>query len=560
MTSDVLKPSSRFPRAVSTRLYLLLLVAGVVVPLLAFAAYLMTSYAANEQARFEREAARLARQVALVVDGELARFVAKLQGLAASSALARGDLAEFHAEATRLVEGRDELIVLRELDERQLVNTERPLGEPLPPAVPLSESELGDFAAGRSVISNVYASPLSGEFRVAVAVPIPRGEAPPYALAITFPTESIHTALLPAVPPGWLIGVGDRVGTIVTRSEQHQEFTGRQGLPAYLEQAIGRSGTFTSTNFYGEQVLAGYYRSPLSDWLFGANIPEQVVEAPLWRSLLALASLGTAALMLSGLLAYYFGTVFTSATSGLAERAARLGAGQPVPPLSSRIKEFVFVGDALAQAAASIEERSRERDKSEAQRQLLINELNHRVKNTLAIVKSISVQTLRGATSLDEAREALTSRLIALANAHDILTRESWEGANLQDIVSGVRGLYGGPDRLVAEGPAAWLSPRLSLSLALALHELATNASKYGGLSVEGGTVALTWEISNSTQPPELTMRWVERGGPPVEPPVRQGFGTRLIERSLSADIGGTVEVNYDPLGLTCTIQAPLRQ
>jgi two-component sensor histidine kinase len=545
-------------RRFSTQTYLFGLVAAAVIPVLAFAAFLLIRYAVTERARFESDAAQIARQVALVVDGELEGLVALLTGLATSSALAINDLAQFHVEANRLVDGRDEIVVLRDLGSGQLLNTRRPFGTPLPPAVRLSPADQAAFAAGRPVLSEVYVSPLTGELRIAVAIPIVRDGAPVYVLAITVPTLRIRDALLPAVPPGWIVGVGDRNGTYVTRSARHEEATGKPGLPEYLAKAVDRSGTFTSSNRDGVALLAGYYRSEFSGWLFGANIPQETAEAPLWQSLTVLATLGTAALTLSALLAYLFGMGFTAATTGLARRAAALGEGHPVPPMPSRVAEFALVGDALASAAAAVEERARERQRTSEQLRVLINELNHRVKNMLATVQSIALHTLRGPVSMEEARKALTDRLIALAKVHDVLTHESWEGAELHDVIASVTSPHAGGNRFVISGPPVWLTPALSLSLALALHELVTNAVKYGALSAEGGSVTISWEVTDPFGVSWLMLRWAERGGPPVRTPTRQGFGSRLIERSLSAE-SGTATIDYAAEGLVCLMDTPLR-
>ncbi len=321
----------------------------------------------------------------------------------------------------------------------------------------------------------------------------------------------------------------------------------------YLAKAVGRSGTFSAANFEGVTLLAGYVRSDLSDWLIAANIPQSVVEAPLWRSLAWLAALGAAALALSGFIAFLLGRSFTSATQRLARHAVALGEGRPVPPLVSRLSEFALVGDALANAAVQIEERAQERERHEQRRRLLVDELNHRVKNTLATVQSIAQQTLRGDIAPAEARNALTGRLIALARAHDVLTEESWEGAELHDVVAGAVSAHGGPDRFVVTGAPLWLPPALSLSLSLVLHELATNATKYGALSAEGGTVAIDWKITGRADALRLTLRWTERGGPPVMPPARHGFGSRLIQASF-ASAAGTTTVDYAPGGLVCII------
>src|SRR5262249_13194556 len=159
-----------------------------------------------------------------------------------------------------------------------------------------------------SLVSNVYLSPLSGEPRIAVALPVPGEGSPTHVLAITVPTTRVRDALVPAVPVGWIATVADRNGTVVTRSALHEEVSGKPGRPDFLAQATGRAGTFSSTAFEGTRVLAGYQRSDFSEWLIGANIPEAIVAAPLWRSMLALGLMGAGAIALSALAAYLFGT------------------------------------------------------------------------------------------------------------------------------------------------------------------------------------------------------------------------------------------------------------
>jgi PAS domain S-box-containing protein len=200
------------------------------------------------------------------------------------------------------------------------------------------------------------------------------------------------------------------------------------------------------------------------------------------------------------------------------------------------------------------------RKRAEEHQKLLINELNHRVKNTLASVQSITVQTLRTAATADSAKEALEGRLLALSRAHDVLTRENWEGAGLREIISQAAEPYSssGKDRLHVEGPEVRLSPRMALALAMALQELATNAVKYGGLSNLIGQVQITWKVDQKDGQPCLHLEWAEKGGPPVQVPKRRGFGTRLIERSLAHDLGGTAQISFEPDGLRCTVHAPL--
>jgi PAS domain S-box-containing protein len=200
-----------------------------------------------------------------------------------------------------------------------------------------------------------------------------------------------------------------------------------------------------------------------------------------------------------------------------------------------------------------------DRKQADEHRTLLINELNHRVKNTLATVQSIATQTLRNTESPAAAREAIEGRLIALSRAHNVLTRENWEGAGLTEIVEQGIAPYmsGGEDRIRVSGQNVRLPPRMALAFAMMLQELATNAVKYGALSGPAGHVALSWEVQ-AADPPRLLLRWEESGGPPVEAPTRRGFGTRLVERSLAQELGGTVEIAFAPAGIVCSVDAPL--
>jgi PAS domain S-box-containing protein len=199
-----------------------------------------------------------------------------------------------------------------------------------------------------------------------------------------------------------------------------------------------------------------------------------------------------------------------------------------------------------------------ERCQAEQHRELLINELNHRVKNTLATVQSVAAQTLRNGAV--DVRETLDARLIALSDAHNLLTRENWEATTLGDLVEIALRPYRADreDRFEAAGPRIRLSPKTALAIAMGLHELTTNAIKYGALANDTGHVAIRWETAASPQGPRLRIQWAESGGPPVAPPRRKGFGSRLIERGLAAELDGQVELTFPTSGVICTIDAPL--
>jgi PAS domain S-box-containing protein len=238
------------------------------------------------------------------------------------------------------------------------------------------------------------------------------------------------------------------------------------------------------------------------------------------------------------------------------EELSGMEGGQPRVMLSTKTPMRDPDGhvDGLVGVSVEITERKR----TEQRLRLMVDELNHRVKNTLATVQSIAMQTLRGGDPA--VRQVLEARLLALAAAHDVLTRMNWEGAELDDVVAGALAPHGGRDsgRFHVSGPPVRLQPRAALALAMGLHELATNALKYGAFSpgAADGWVDLRWAKSGD----RIRLVWSEHGGPPVTLPSRRGFGTRLVERSLAQDLGGTVEIIYGPEGVTCVVEAPLAE
>lgn len=197
-----------------------------------------------------------------------------------------------------------------------------------------------------------------------------------------------------------------------------------------------------------------------------------------------------------------------------------------------------------------------ERKQAEARQELLTHELEHRIKNILAMVAAISTQTLRN-TDIDTGREALSARLNALAAAHDILTRTRWTNAVLSEVVSSAT-VSLPVERITISGPRVALEPKMALSLALAINELGTNALKYGALSNDDGRIDIRWSIEDGSAGLELLWIWAEHDGPAVAEPTRRGFGRFLIERVLASDFRGTVQLQYRPEGLFCTLRAPL--
>jgi PAS domain S-box-containing protein len=202
------------------------------------------------------------------------------------------------------------------------------------------------------------------------------------------------------------------------------------------------------------------------------------------------------------------------------------------------------------------------RKRAEERQALLVNELNHRVKNMIAVVQSLASQTILSANAANEDfGAAFSARLRALASAHDLLTRGGWEGATLADVISGVLAPFsasGRPQAVVARGPEVRLSPNAAVTLSLAFHELATNATKYGALATAHGRIDIAWRFDASSGPEVLEVDWIETGGPAVTEPQRRGFGSRLVERALAREFDGTAQIRFPRTGVECRMRLKL--
>jgi two-component system CheB/CheR fusion protein len=202
-----------------------------------------------------------------------------------------------------------------------------------------------------------------------------------------------------------------------------------------------------------------------------------------------------------------------------------------------------------------------DRKRAEQERELLARELSHRVKNTLAVVQALAMQTNGRIRSIEAYREAFVGRLQGLARAHSLLLDANWRSAELKTLVEQAIAAYrvDHPEVIEVEGEPVTITPKQGLGLSLVLHELGTNAAKYGALSNSEGGVRVSWDVENDDQSRRVRLKWYERGGPRVEPPDEKGFGMQLIERAAASELEGQVELKHAPEGLTCELVFPLQ-
>jgi two-component sensor histidine kinase len=498
-------------RSLSLRFRLVLLVAGTMLPLIIFsAAIVYLNYKADRKTAADR-VLEVTRGMMLAVDRELQGIVAALQVLALSEPLRDGDLAGFRRQAeTYLSQQRPGSNLVLSDRTKQIINLRVPPGELLPILVD-TETVGAVYDTARPAISNLRTGPVLRRLIVTVHVPVIHDGRVVYSLSINPTLDTFSEIIQQQRPPeDWVISVFDRAGVNVARTPNPGRFVGTKASPSLYPQLLSKNeGVIETTSLEGTPLLTAFSRSPSSGWSVAAGIPRNALTQPLWRSVATTIAIGLFLLLL--------GLAFAVR---MATRIAR----------------------------------------AEALRELLINELNHRVKNTLTTVQSIAARTLRGSTHA-EAVKTLESRLIALSRTHNVLSETNWESADLDGIAAGALEPYASrkSSRVDISGPSVQLRPRAALTIAMVLHELATNAIKYGALASPSGRVSLTWGVVNGASEPRLQLIWREDGGPIVEPPQRKGFGSSLIEAGIAHEFNGTATLSFNPSGVVCTMEFPLK-
>jgi two-component sensor histidine kinase len=489
---------------------LALLVAGTTLPLILFAAVLVFNDYEQDRKDASQRVLETVRSIRLVLDAEIQRMTGGLQVLALTNTLRSGDFANFHRIATGFLDqyGRDGVVLVSDREGRQLFSSVTTDTASLPPR---NNREIVEkvFATRTPQYSNLFTGAVKKRLIVTVEVPVLRDGEVTYDISFSPPIE-IFQAIIEKQRPNvdWTISIFDGDGINFARVPNPQETIGKRASPSlYAEMFRKPEATLQTISLEGVPLITSFARSSITGWTVAAGIAESSLVGPLWRNL-AIASVVGGLLLLTGL------------------------------AFAVRMATTIARGEML--------------------HDLLIEELNHRVKNTLAILQAIAVQTFRSASKAE--REKFEGRLGALAEAHNLLSQEKWQGSELQDVVRRVMQPYllNNPERMRMFGPKVPLSPRLAVVLSMIVHEIATNAAKYGALSNDTGTIALDWEVITETGKPKLRLVWTEAGGPPVTAPVQRGFGSRLIERSARDQLGGEATVDFLPRGVVYTVACSL--
>jgi two-component sensor histidine kinase len=532
---------------------LVLMALSLVVPAVILMVLLTLAAFRESQQRYEQQLIATTRALGVAADRQIAQGQAILQALAVSPALRDGDLAAFDQQARQALPGPTNWVLLA--DERgQRVNTRAPRGAVLPPGNFAPEVWEG-LRAGRTVVSNLTTGPVARLPVVGVVTPtLVDGRL--HGLAFVqdpVAYESLFRAQ--NLPASWTGSIVDRNFALVARSRNSARWRGRLASPQMREAIATRGeGVVLTKTLDGTPTLSAFSRSPAYGWTFVVGVPRKEVYAAITRSMIGL-SVATGLLMALGVgLAVLFSIQISRQVRSLAADAQLLAEDRIVETRPDDLAETAQVREALHRASLILRLREEEQAAAAARQEVMINELNHRVKNTLAMIQSLARQSLGGAANAG-GLTAFTERLVALSRAHDLLSERTWQNADLADVVD--RGLNPFGARASGHGPSLSLAPNAAVTFSMILHELATNAAKYGALSNDAGQIEVLW---NTDDRRTLTLIWRERGGPPIQPPEGDGFGSRLITASVQHEFGGTVQIDHLPQGLVCTMVMPLSE
>lgn len=554
-------------RAMSVRGYLFLLAVAMLLPLLTLAGLLTARVAEAERARASLAVAATAEGVLTAIDREVVGLIETLQTLESSPSLTAGEIGIFQAQITELARVFGLTIVLRDPGGRLLAGSTMLATSPQAGAITPSRNDERLLGERGVVVSGVYRAPLSGNAVFAVMMPVQRDGEVRYLLHIAPPATRLH-ALLAAqrLPPEVRVTVIDTDGLVLTRSQAHEETVGQatQLREAILTASQERSRAGRGIDREGRLVQFDARRAQ-HGWTVVTSIPAEQIDGPRRR---ALAQAAIAGVLLTGaalIAARMIGTRLARAIGGLAVTASALDRGEIRARERSGIREIDEVATTLDLAGQRLRAAAEQRAQAEERKRLILHELNHRVKNTLAMVQALAALAARGAPDVATYRDRLTERLNGLARTQALLTESDWTGADLDDLLHAELGPYDEPPRGVTgeaatirrvslEGPSLRLPAHRVVAFGMLLHELATNAAKYGALSLPQGRLRVAWTVQDQG----LALEWTETGGPPVVQPARQGFGTQMINRGLARQLGAEVATDWRPEGVRFTLRMPL--
>jgi two-component sensor histidine kinase len=534
--------------------YLIALAVGIALPLLIFVGFLMMQLEDHERDILSSDTAEDAQLISRSVDRELQDMATTLRLLVTSPELEAGDLRSFHNRTQNSLRSNSLFVILANADGQLRLNTRVPFETPL--------GKTSNMAALQSVlrsqvteVSDVFLGATSGNWVFNVAAPLPKDIS--YSgsvMIITQNAEDLKKLLsTDGLPAGWSAAVLDGSGHVVTSVGAHALGPGAAFPGNTLRLMTGFKGTIEDMEGK-ERQMYGY--AQITGWTWKAVVwgPIDAAQGNIIATWRQLVLGGSIFLAISALIAWLVARQLRLPIQQIAQMAARIGAGEIVSPVQTKITEANQVAIALSNA-------SFDRSQAEDRIHLILHELVHRTKNILTLVQAMMRQLARKGTTMAEFQDAIGTRLQGLAKSIEALAREQWAGVPIRRVCEIHMSTFAeAADRVSVDGEDFVLKAEAVQNLGLVLHELATNSVKYGALSSPQGRVRIFWttQAEPGADEPVLRLVWEETGGPPVSEPSETGFGTTIIKRHAAASFAGQVEVEFRPQGLHWCLTAPL--
>jgi two-component sensor histidine kinase len=512
----------------------------------------LTIFAFREIADLDEDAveeriAQVARSLASNVDREISRAMVTLETLATSLALEKNDLATFHDQARRAISPEQAGILLVDRTLKQLVNTRAPFGTDLPPT---SDPETANrvFATAERQVSDAFLGVVSKQHVINIEVPVMHGEGVRYVLIMALDARRFANLLeTQGLSNEWMTEIVDRKGVVLARSHEHEASVGRPVDPELLAAKRSSKGVFQAQAAGGERIVGASARSAIADWLISATLPLSVAESSRRRGrLFSIALIGTG-LGLGVALAFLFAAHITRPLRAATAAAADVGHGKIVGYTPATLQEANSLTFALSEASSELRRRQEHSE-------FLLRELAHRSKNQLAVITGMATQTARNASSIQEFVDQFSRRIQGLAKSQELMVERQWTGAPLEALVRGHLDLFGVEKRAEIMGPSVFVDANAAQNLGFALHELATNATKYGALSTSDARLQIHWELTSDGR---LHIHWIESGIARSEPPNRQGFGSLVITKLVPQALQGTATTEFSAEGFRWHLDIP---
>lgn len=527
---------------------LALSIIALAVPLLALLGMEAARLTSSERARLSGEARLTAERIAADLDQTLNGYIAILESLATTPALGEDQLATVYRQAEAALSSRGLYAFLRDTNGQQLLNTRLPYGSELPRSTGFDDQVLSEK---RPFVSDVVIGDVAKRAVMAVSVPVLRKGKLRYVFSLSIDPSLMRDLLeRQKIPPEWRATIADRKGIVIARTALHERFVGKPLADATLGDKIDRP--VQGMDLEGRAVKWGTAPSRVAGWTVYVSVPSELVEAAARDALLSYVLIVAAFTCVGIAGAVGVARVITRPLD-MAESAAKaLGEGRSVSFEPTVVAEANAIGTALVEAAEL-------REQAEQQILLLMREVNHRSKNMLAVVQAIARQM--PSTEPKQFVRQFSDRIVGLAASQDLLIESNWQGVRVSDLVRSqlalFRELIG--TRIEISGPPVRLQPPAAQAIGMALHELATNASKYGALSDANGKLGVSWNMRGTGEEREFVLMWAEHDGPPVSTPERRGFGYTIMVAMVEKSLDAKVTIDYAPTGLVWKVEAPAR-